>query len=154
MTWPWHDHLKRYLTELIQLKYKLILWIKTMGCCGLACVVWLKSCEFSKRKSVLIVGKSSMMCLLQKFLNLTYIWTFFIFFMKLSELVGYFYYLSEAKSIWKKSKPWKQLSDVLETNSLTLMKVLKVLLRYQKQSLTKSVSTGCVKKVETVATEP
>ena len=28
------------------------------------------------------------------------------------------------KSIWKKSKPWKQLSDVLEMNSLTLMKVL------------------------------
>ena len=80
MTWPWRDLLKRYFTELIQLKYKLILWIKTMGCCGLACVVWLKSCEFSKRKSVLIVGKSSMMCLLQKFLNLTYMWTFFIFY--------------------------------------------------------------------------
>ena len=76
----WRDHSKRYFTELIQLKYKLILWIKTMGCCGLACVVWLKSCEFSKRKSVLIVGKSSMMCLLQKFLNLTYMWTFFIFY--------------------------------------------------------------------------
>ena len=44
--------------------------------------------------------------------------------MKLSDFVGYFYYLWEAKSIWKKSKPWKQLSDVLETNSLTLMKVL------------------------------
>ena len=64
MTWPWRDLLKTYFTELIQLKYKLILWIKTMGCCGLACVVWLKSCEFSKRKSVLIVGNSSMMCLL------------------------------------------------------------------------------------------
>ena len=61
MTWPWCDLLKTYFTELIQLKYKLILWIKTMGCCGLACVVWLKSCEFSKRKSVLIVGNSSMM---------------------------------------------------------------------------------------------
>ena len=73
MTWPWRDLLKRYFTELIQLKYKLILWIKTMGCCGLACVVWLKSCEFSKRKSVLIVGNSSMMCLLRKFLNLTYL---------------------------------------------------------------------------------
>ena len=80
MMWPWHDLLKRYFTELIQLKYKLILWIKTMECCGLACVVWLKSCEFSKRKSVLIVAKSSMMCLLQKFLNLTYMWTFFIFY--------------------------------------------------------------------------
>ena len=80
MMWPWCDLSKTYFTELIQLKYKLILWIKTMGCCGLACVVWLKSCEFSKRKSVLIVGKSSMMCLLQKFLNLTYVWTFFIFY--------------------------------------------------------------------------
>ena len=80
MTWPWHDHLKTYFTELIQLNYKLILWINTMGCCGLACVVWLKSCEFSKRKSVLIVGNSHMMCLLQKFLNLTYLWTFFIFY--------------------------------------------------------------------------
>ena len=47
-----------------------------------------------------------------------------LFFMKLSELGGYFYYLWKAKSIWKKSKPWKQLSDVLEMNSLTLMKVL------------------------------
>ena len=80
MTWPWCDLLKTYFTELIQLKHKLILWIKTMGCCGLACVVWLKSCEFLKRKSVLIVGNSSMMCLLQKFLNLTHLWTFFIFY--------------------------------------------------------------------------
>ena len=80
MTWLWCDHLKTYFTELIQLKYKMILSINTMGCCGLACVVWLKSCEFSKRKSVLIVGNSRMMCLLQKFLNLTYLWTFFIFY--------------------------------------------------------------------------
>ena len=65
-----------------------------------------------------------MMCLLQKFLNLTYMWTFFIF-MKLSELVVYFYYLWEAKSIWKKSKPLKQLFDALETNSLSLMAMLK-----------------------------
>ena len=71
MTWPWCDDLKTYFIELIQLKYKLILWMKTMEYCGLACVVSLKSCEFLKRKSVLIVGNSSMMCLLQKFLNLT-----------------------------------------------------------------------------------
>ena len=45
--------------------------------------------------------------------------------MKQSEIVGYFYYLWEAKSIWKKSKPGNQLSDVLEMNSLTLMTVLK-----------------------------
>ena len=79
----WCDHdmtFWKHFTELVQLKYKLILWITTTGCCGLACVVWLKSCEFSKRKSVLIVGNSSMMCLLQKFLNLTYLWTFFIFY--------------------------------------------------------------------------
>ena len=30
----------------------------------------------------------------------------------------------EAKSIWKKSKPLKQVFDALDTNSLTLMKVL------------------------------
>ena len=46
--------------------------------------------------------------------------------MKLSELVGYFYYLWEAKSIWKKSKPLKQLFDALDTNSLILMTVLKI----------------------------
>ena len=124
MTWAWRDLLNTYFTELIQLKYKLILWIKTMGCCGLACVVWLKSCEFSKRKSVLIVGNSSMMCLLQKFLNLTHLWLS-LFSIKLSELVGYFYYPWEAKSIWKKSKPLKQLFDTLETKSLSLMTVLK-----------------------------
>ena len=124
MMWPWHDLLKTYFTELIQLKYKLILWIKTMGCCGLACVVWLKSCEFLKRKSVLIVYNSSMMCLLQKILNLTYMWTFFIFYAtEWTCLV--FYYLWEAKSIWKKSEPLKQLFDALETNSLSLMTVLK-----------------------------
>ena len=64
-----------------------------------------------------------MMCLLQKFFNLTYMWT--LFFMKLSEL-GYFYYLWEAKSIWKKSKPLKKLFDALDTNSLTLMTMLKI----------------------------
>ena len=46
--------------------------------------------------------------------------------MKLSELVGYFHYLWEAKTIWKKSKPLKQLFDALDTNSLTLMTVLKI----------------------------
>ena len=44
---------------------------------------------------------------------------------KLSELVGYFHCMWEAKSIWKKSKPLKQLFDALETSSLTLMTVLK-----------------------------
>ena len=65
-----------------------------------------------------------MMCLLQKFLNLTYMST--LFFMELSELVGYFYYLWEAKTIWKKSKPLKQLFDALDINSLTLMTMLKI----------------------------
>ena len=90
MTWPWRNLLKTYFTELIQLKYKLILSINTMGCCGLACVVWLKSCEFSKRKSVLIVGNSSMMCLLRKFLNLTYLWTNFYFLSNWVNLLGIF----------------------------------------------------------------
>ena len=61
-------------------------------------------------------------CMLQKFLNLNYLWTLFSF--KLSKLVIYFYYLWKAKSIWKKSKPLKQLFDALETNSLTLMTML------------------------------
>ena len=39
-------------------------------------------------------------------------------------LLGIFTICEKLRSIWKKSKPWKQLSDVLETNSLTLMKVL------------------------------
>ena len=135
MTWPWRDLLKTYFTELIQLKYKLILWIKTMGCCGLACVVWLKSCEFSKRKSVLIVGNSSMMCLLQKFLNLTHLWTFFIFYQ--TEWTCWVFLLpmrSQEFNIWKKSKPLKQLFDTLETNSLTLMRVLKFFSEVNKES--------------------
>ena len=44
----------------------------------------------------------------------------------MSELVGYFYYMWEAKSIWKKSKPLKQVFDALDTNSLTLVTVLKI----------------------------
>ena len=39
-------------------------------------------------------------------------------------LFSIFYYPWEAKSIWKKSKPLKQLFDALETNSLSLMTVL------------------------------
>ena len=49
-----------------------------------------------------------------------------LFFMKMSELVWYFYYLWDAKNIWKKSKPLKQLFDALDTNSLILMTVLKI----------------------------
>ena len=51
---------------------------------------------------------------------------FSLFSMKLSELVGYLYYLWETKSIWKKSKPLKQLFGALDTNSLSLMTVLKI----------------------------
>ena len=125
MPWPFENIFHR--TNTVK-KFKLILPINTMGCCGLACVVWLKSCEFSKRKSVLIVGNSGMMCLLQKFLNLTYFWT--LFSIKLSKLVGHFYCMWEAKSIWKKSKPLKQLFDALETNSLSFMTVLKFFLKF------------------------
>ena len=126
MTWPWCDLLKTYFTELIQLKYKLILWIKTMGCCGLACVVWLKSCEFSKRKSVLIVGKSSMMCLLQKTFEFNLPVNFPYFLSNWVNLLGIFTTCEKLRAFEKKSKPWKQLSDVLETNSLSLMGVLKI----------------------------
>ena len=44
--------------------------------CSLIEILWV----LEREKSVLIVGNSSMMCLLQKFLNLTYLWTFFIFY--------------------------------------------------------------------------
>ena len=126
MMWLWRDLLKTYFTELIQLTYKLILWIKTMGCCGLACVVWLKSCEFSKRKSVLIVGNLCMICMLRKFLVFNPPVNFLYFLWNWVNLLGYFYYLWETKSIWNKSKPLKQLFDALDTNSLTLMTVLKI----------------------------
>ena len=43
--------------------------------CSLIEILWVL-----EEKSVLIVGNSSMMCLLQKFLNLTYLCTFFIFY--------------------------------------------------------------------------
>ena len=39
-------------------------------------------------------------------------------------LLGIFTTCREAKSIWKKSKPLKQLFDALETNSLCLMTML------------------------------
>ena len=60
--------------------WKLCWKFQGLGCTAEKGMRWLKSCEFSKRKSVLIVGNSSMMCLLWKFLNLNYLWTFFIFY--------------------------------------------------------------------------
>ena len=42
---------------------------------------------------------------------------FLYFLWKWVNLFWYFYYLWEAKSIWKKSKPLKQLFDALDTNS-------------------------------------
>ena len=49
-----------------------------------------------------------------------------LFSFKMSKLIRYFYWLSETKSIWNISKLLKQLFDALETNSLTLMTVLKI----------------------------
>ena len=46
-------------------------------------MLWSSMCSLIEIQWVLekkIVGNSSMMCLLQKFLNLTYMWTFFIFY--------------------------------------------------------------------------
>ena len=45
---------------------------------------------------------------------------------KLSKLIRYFYWLWETESIWKMFKILKELFDPLETNSLTLMTVLKI----------------------------
>ena len=71
--WALRDLLKTCSTKGIQLKYKMILSVKTIGRCGAACLLELKSCVVLMRKLALFVGNSSMMCLLRKFLNLTYL---------------------------------------------------------------------------------
>ena len=67
--------------------------VKTIGKCGAACLLELKSCVFLMRKLALFVGNSYMICMLQKFLVFNPPVNFLYFFMKLSELAGYFYYL-------------------------------------------------------------
>ena len=91
-------------------------------------MLWSCMCSLIEILWVLEEKMSLNCCQVQHDVPVTEIFEFnlHVNFMKMSELVGYFYYLWEAKSIWKKSKPWKQLSDILETNSLTLMGVLKI----------------------------
>ena len=106
MMWLWHDLLKTYFTELIQLKHKLILLIKTMGCCGLACVVWLKSYEFLKRKSVLIVGKSSIMCLLRKIFEFNLHVNFLYFLWNWVNLLGIFTTCEKLRAFERNPSLW------------------------------------------------
>ena len=69
----------------------MILSVKTIGKCGVACLLELKSCVVLMRKLALFVGNSCMICMLRKLLvfnppvNLLS-----LFFMKMSELAGYF----------------------------------------------------------------
>ena len=62
------DLLKTCSTKGIQLKYKMILSVKTIGRCGAACLLELKSCVVLMRKLALFVGNSCMICMLRKFL--------------------------------------------------------------------------------------
>ena len=66
--------------------------MKTIGKCGAACVAWLKSCVFLKRKLALFFGNLCMICMLWKFfeLNLPVNFLYFLsnlFSFKLSNLV-------------------------------------------------------------------
>ena len=71
----------------------MILSVKTIGKCGAACLLELKSCVVLMRKLALFVGNLCMICMLRKFLVFNPPVNFLYFFMKLSELAGYFYYL-------------------------------------------------------------
>ena len=102
----------------------MILSVKTIGKCGAACLLELKSCVVLMRKLALFVGNSCRICMLRKLLVFNPPVNFLYFLWKWVNLFGIF--STCEKSIWKKSKLWKQLSDVLETNSLTLMRVLKI----------------------------
>ena len=101
MMWPFEKIFHRTNTV-----NKLILWIKTMGCCGLTCVVWLKPCDFSKRKSVLIFGKSSMMCLLQKFFEFNLHVNFLYFLWKWVNLFGIFTTCKKLRAFGRNPSLW------------------------------------------------
>ena len=63
-------YVTKHISQNLQLKYKLILWIKTNV---VVLHVSLIEILFVKRKSVLIVGNSSIMCLLPPIFDLTYL---------------------------------------------------------------------------------
>ena len=68
----------------------MILSVKTIGKCGAACLLELKSCVVLMRKLALFVGNSCMICMLWKLLVFNPPVNFLYFFMKMSELVWYF----------------------------------------------------------------
>ena len=71
----------------------MILSVQTIGRCGAACLLELKSCVVLMRKLALSVGNSCMICMLWKFWVFNPPVNFLYFFMKMSELVWYFYYM-------------------------------------------------------------
>ena len=68
----------------------MILSVKTIGKCGAACLLELKSCVVLMRKLALCVGNSCMKCMLQKLLVFNPPVNFLYFLWKMSELVWYF----------------------------------------------------------------
>ena len=114
MTWPLRDLLKTYFTELIQLKYKLILWIKYNG------MLWSCMCSLIEILWVL-EEKISLNCWqLQHDVPVTEIFEFnlhvnFLYFLwNWVNLLGIFTTCEKLRAFEQKSKPWKQLSDVLD----------------------------------------
>ena len=88
--WALRDLLKTCSTKGIQLKYKMILSVKTIGRCGAACLLELKSCVVLMRKLALFVGNSRMRCMLWKFLAFNPPVNFLYFLWKWLNLFGIF----------------------------------------------------------------
>ena len=125
--WALLDLLKTCSTKGIKLKYKMILSVKTIGRCGAACLLELKSCVVLMRKLALFVGNSCMICMLWKFLVFNPPVNFLYFLWKWVNWFGIFSTCEKLRAFERNQNHWKHLSDVLETNSLTLMRVLKIL---------------------------
>ena len=68
----------------------MILSVKTIGKCGAACLLELKSCVVLMRKLALFVGNSCMICHATKTFGIQPSCKLSLFFMKMSELAGYF----------------------------------------------------------------
>ena len=71
----------------------MILSVKTIGKCGAACLLELKSCVVLMRKLALFVGKLLHDMHATETFGIQPSCKLSLFFMKLSELAGYFYYL-------------------------------------------------------------
>ena len=95
----------------------MILSVKTIGKCGAACLLELKSCVVLMRKLALFFGNSCMICMLQKFLIFNLPVNFLYFLSNWINLLDISSICNMLRAIWKKSKPLKQLSIILNTST-------------------------------------